>query len=170
MPPHLLPGTPNAQVMRSSDDQLREFLFQQMTVLVGTLRQHIRKYLPDILAMVHDFWGGQQAAQAAAVSPSAAPGGPLLSHILKLVSELAGACGKRSRNSCGVARAVMGMQVEGASLAWLRLHYFCPPHPSYPLCAPISSSPIHRHRPAPCTQWRCATTCVPTCLSCCHAS
>ena len=62
-------------VMRGSDDALREFLFQQLTVLVSFLRQHVRKYLPDILGLVHDFW---------------IPTSPLMPHILRLLSELSG--------------------------------------------------------------------------------
>lgn len=61
-------------VMRSAEDYLREFLCQQLTVLATYLRQHIRKYLPDILAIVHEFW---------------VPSSHLLPYILKLVSELA---------------------------------------------------------------------------------
>ena len=60
-------------VMRTSDDTLREFLFQQLTVLVSFLCQHCRKYLPDILLLIHDHW-----------HPS------LLPQILSLLSELAG--------------------------------------------------------------------------------
>ena len=63
-------------VMRGSDDALREFLFQQLTALVSFLRQHVRKYLPDILGLVHDFW---------------IPTSPLMPHILRLLSELSGA-------------------------------------------------------------------------------
>lgn len=66
-------------VMRSAEDYLREFLCQQLTVLATYLRQHIRKYLPDILAIVHEFW----------VTNS-----HLLPYILKLVSELASTWGK----------------------------------------------------------------------------
>ena len=62
-------------VMRGSDDALREFLFQQLTVLVSFLRQHVRKYLPDILGLMHDFW---------------IPTSPLMPHILRLLSELSG--------------------------------------------------------------------------------
>ena len=65
-------------VMRSSDDALRDFLFQQLTVLVSFLRQHVRKYLPDILSLVHDYW---------------IPTSALMPHILRLLSELSGEIG-----------------------------------------------------------------------------
>ena len=62
-------------VMRRRHDTLRDFLFQQLTVLVSFLRQHVRKYLPDILGLVHDYW---------------IPTSPLMPHILRLLSELSG--------------------------------------------------------------------------------
>ena len=42
-------------VMRGSGNSLREFRFQQLTVLLSFLRQHEHKYLPDILGLVHGF-------------------------------------------------------------------------------------------------------------------
>ncbi|KAK9806315.1 hypothetical protein WJX72_010074 [[Myrmecia] bisecta] len=60
-------------VVRTSDDTLREFLFQQLTVLVSFLRQHVRKYLTDILLLIHDHWQ---------------PNSALLPQILNLLSEL----------------------------------------------------------------------------------
>ncbi len=80
------PARPRAQVMpvlfavlRSADDALREFLVQQLTALVALLRAHMRKWLPDTLALAADFWG------------PASPQPALLPHLLKLISELAGA-------------------------------------------------------------------------------
>uniref|UniRef100_A0A7S1SYY6 Serine/threonine-protein kinase TOR n=1 Tax=Tetraselmis chuii TaxID=63592 RepID=A0A7S1SYY6_9CHLO len=61
------------QCMRNCEDGLREFMFQQLTVLVKYVRQHIRKYLTDLLALVHEYWNS---------SPH------LLMHILKLLAEL----------------------------------------------------------------------------------
>eukprot|EP00891_Asterochloris_glomerata_P006787 jgi/Astpho2/6787/fgenesh1_pm.00103_%23_6_t len=60
-------------IMRSTDNELREFLFQQMCELVAALRQHMRKYLPDILQLCSECWR---------------PASPLMPHILKLLSEL----------------------------------------------------------------------------------
>ena len=62
-------------IMRSSDNELREFLFEQMCELVSALRQHMRKYLPDILQLCSECWE---------------PALPLMPHILKLLSELSG--------------------------------------------------------------------------------
>ncbi len=62
-------------IMRSTDNELREFLFQQMCELVAALRQHMRKYLPDILQLCSECWR---------------PASPLMPHILKLLSELSG--------------------------------------------------------------------------------
>ena len=63
-------------VLRGADDVLRDFLVQQLTALVTLLRAHMRKWLPDILQLVADFWGSTPA---------------LTRHILKLLSELSGA-------------------------------------------------------------------------------
>lgn len=66
-------------VLRSADDALREFLVQQLTALVALLRAHMRKWLPDTLALAAELWS------------QASPQPQLLPHLLKLISELAGA-------------------------------------------------------------------------------
>ena len=66
-------------VLRSADDALREFLVQQLTALVALLRANMRKWLPDTLALAAELWS------------QAAPAPQLLPHLLKLISELAGA-------------------------------------------------------------------------------
>lgn len=43
-------------VMRTCEESLREFLFWQLAQLVGIVRQHIRKWLPDLLLLVYDNW------------------------------------------------------------------------------------------------------------------
>jgi FKBP12-rapamycin complex-associated protein len=43
-------------VVRTGEDALREFLFQQFTVLVAIIRQHVRKYLEEILTLVYEHW------------------------------------------------------------------------------------------------------------------
>lgn len=48
----------------------------QVTALVALMKAHMRKWLPDILQLIADFW---------------APTSPLLPHLLRLLSELAGA-------------------------------------------------------------------------------
>jgi hypothetical protein len=62
-------------VLRGADEALSQFLVQQMTALVVLLKAHMRKWLPDILQLIADFWS---------------PTSPLLPHLLKLLSELAG--------------------------------------------------------------------------------
>ena len=53
---HVLTRFHLAQVVLSSDDALREYLFRQLTELVKSLRQHVRKFLPDLIALVEEFW------------------------------------------------------------------------------------------------------------------
>ncbi|KAI3435635.1 hypothetical protein D9Q98_001694 [Chlorella vulgaris] len=65
------------QLTRGADDlQRRVDMVRALTDLVVLMRQHVRKFLPDLLALVNDFWG--------------APGGPaaMLPHILSLLAEL----------------------------------------------------------------------------------
>ena len=43
-------------VMRTCDLQRRQFLFQQLGVLVSIIKQYIREYLPTILELIHEYW------------------------------------------------------------------------------------------------------------------
>jgi hypothetical protein len=43
-------------VMRTCDPSFREFLFTQLGMLVSIVKQHIRQYLDDIFALVHEHW------------------------------------------------------------------------------------------------------------------
>eukprot|EP00887_Chlorella_sp_A99_P006163 scaffold3.g6163.t1 len=62
------------QLTRAADDaQRRVDMVRALTDLVVLMRQHIRKFLPDFLALVHDFWGTTPA---------------LLPHVLNLLAEL----------------------------------------------------------------------------------
>lgn len=62
------------QLTRGADDvQRRVDLVRALTDLVRLMQQHIRKFLPDFLALVHDFWGGSPV---------------LLPHVLALLAEL----------------------------------------------------------------------------------
>lgn len=63
-------------VVRTADEQLRLFLLQRLTGLLAVLRQHLRRWLPDLVGLVHDFWGA---------------GPEVLGDLLTLVSELASA-------------------------------------------------------------------------------
>ena len=62
------------QLTRSADDvQRRVDLVRALTDLVRLMHQHVRRFLPDFLALVHEFWAG---------SPL------LLPHVLALLAEL----------------------------------------------------------------------------------
>ncbi|XP_064598762.1 serine/threonine-protein kinase mTOR-like [Liolophura sinensis] len=43
-------------VIRTADTGFREFLFQQLGVIIAIVKQHIRNYLDDIFALIKDFW------------------------------------------------------------------------------------------------------------------
>ncbi|KAJ9051250.1 phosphatidylinositol kinase- protein kinase tor1 [Entomophthora muscae] len=40
-----------------------EFYFQQLSILVGIVKQHVRVFLPDILALVKEFWHSTASIQ-----------------------------------------------------------------------------------------------------------
>lgn len=62
------------QLTRGAEDlQRRVEMIRALTDLVVLMRQHIRKFLPDILSLVHDFWIG---------SPT------MLPNVLTLLAEL----------------------------------------------------------------------------------
>jgi len=54
---------PILALLESSQQGLRDFLFQQLGILVSIVKQHIRPYLPKVLLLVHEFWP-QRAFQA----------------------------------------------------------------------------------------------------------
>ncbi|ELU01654.1 hypothetical protein CAPTEDRAFT_155489 [Capitella teleta] len=43
-------------VIRTSDATFREFLFQQLGVIIAIVKQHIRNYLDDIFNLIKDYW------------------------------------------------------------------------------------------------------------------
>lgn len=43
-------------VLRTADVSFREYLFQQLAILIAIVKQHIRNYLDDIFALVQEFW------------------------------------------------------------------------------------------------------------------
>ena len=52
--PQIIP--PMLDLVKSSQQGLREFLFQQLSILVAIVKQHIRPYLPQTFELVHEFW------------------------------------------------------------------------------------------------------------------
>ena len=43
-------------VLRTADVNFREYLFQQLAILIAIVKQHIRNYLDDIFELVREFW------------------------------------------------------------------------------------------------------------------
>ncbi|XP_071805479.1 serine/threonine-protein kinase mTOR-like isoform X2 [Asterias amurensis] len=52
--PQIMPTYLN--VIRTSDAGIREFLFQQLGIMISIVKQHIRNYLDDIFDLIRDFW------------------------------------------------------------------------------------------------------------------
>ena len=48
--PRIIPAF--AAVTRSSAARLQEFHLQQLVILIGTIKQHVREYMPDIFGLV----------------------------------------------------------------------------------------------------------------------
>lgn len=47
---------PILSVMRSCEAGFRKFIFQQLATLVSSAKQHIREYLNEIFALIHEHW------------------------------------------------------------------------------------------------------------------
>ncbi|KAI0272361.1 atypical/PIKK/FRAP protein kinase [Gloeopeniophorella convolvens] len=55
--PQIIPAF--AAVTRGSAARLQEFHLQQLAILIGIIKQHVRKYMPDIFGLVTDLWENQ---------------------------------------------------------------------------------------------------------------
>lgn len=42
--------------MAETDSVLREEIFTQLTRLVAVVKQHMRRFLPDLLQLIHTYW------------------------------------------------------------------------------------------------------------------
>ncbi|XP_053376740.1 serine/threonine-protein kinase mTOR-like [Mercenaria mercenaria] len=43
-------------VIRSADQNFRDFLFQQLGLIIAIVKQHIKNYLDDIFSLIKEFW------------------------------------------------------------------------------------------------------------------
>lgn len=57
--PQIMP--PYLQLLRTSEPRFREFLFQQLAVMVSIVKVHLRDYLPDVFELVREFWLAQSS-------------------------------------------------------------------------------------------------------------
>ena len=55
-------------VIRSCAPSLQEFYVQQLSILVGIVKQHIRNYLTDILTLIREFWNPNSSLQITIIS------------------------------------------------------------------------------------------------------
>ena len=51
-------------VIRTSDNQFRDFLFGQLGFLIQIVKQHIRNYLDDIFILIKEFWTADSPLQS----------------------------------------------------------------------------------------------------------
>jgi FKBP12-rapamycin complex-associated protein len=64
--PQIMP--PFLSMMRTCPSGMLEFYFQQLAVIVSIVKQHIRKYLPEIISLIQDFWNTNPNLQATSLS------------------------------------------------------------------------------------------------------
>lgn len=55
-------------MMKSCPASMLEFYFQQLGLLVAIVKQHIRNYIPDIIALIQDHWGLNSNIQTTALA------------------------------------------------------------------------------------------------------
>ncbi|XP_064459506.1 serine/threonine-protein kinase mTOR-like [Ornithodoros turicata] len=60
--PQVVPSLLN--VIRTADTSFREFLFQQLGLLIAIVKQHIRNYLDDIFLLIKEFWNVNSPIQS----------------------------------------------------------------------------------------------------------
>ncbi|XP_047975859.1 serine/threonine-protein kinase TOR-like isoform X2 [Salvia hispanica] len=75
--PKVLPDL--LHTVRTCDDFLKEYIIWKLGTLVSIVRQHIRKYLPDLFCLVSDLWSSSFALPA---SNRPVHGSPIL-HLLE---------------------------------------------------------------------------------------
>lgn len=61
-------------IVRTCEEGLKEFITWKLGTLVSIVRQHIRKYLPDLLALVSELW----SSFSLPATSRPAPGSPIL--------------------------------------------------------------------------------------------
>ncbi|CAH1240669.1 MTOR [Branchiostoma lanceolatum] len=74
--PQIMPTYLN--VIKTCDANVREFLFQQMGMLISIIKQHIRNYLDDIFTIIKEYW---------------TPNSPMQNTIILLVEQIVVALG-----------------------------------------------------------------------------
>lgn len=51
-------------LVRTADVNVREYLFQQLAILIAIVKQHIRNYLDDIFTLIKEFWTASSPLQS----------------------------------------------------------------------------------------------------------
>ncbi len=55
-------------VLRHSPPSLQETYFQQLAILIGIVKHHIRNYLSDVFNLIHDSWDPNSSLQLTIIS------------------------------------------------------------------------------------------------------
>ncbi|BFZ23557.1 hypothetical protein BsWGS_26596 [Bradybaena similaris] len=54
-------------VFRTAETGFREFLFQQLGVIIAIVKQHIKNYLGDIFTLIKEYWSSSTSMQSAII-------------------------------------------------------------------------------------------------------
>lgn len=118
-------------VIRSSEDTFRDFLFQQLGGLISIVRQHVRNYLDSIFELIMDFWKDDSPLQPTIIllveNISTALGSEFKIYLPQLIPQILRVLmndGSRDRQVTG--KLLIAIQRFGNTLADY-LHLFLPP-------------------------------------------
>lgn len=78
--------------IRTANNNLREFLFQQLAILVEIVRQHIITYMDDIFKLIKEFWTANTPLQATLINLieqiALALGGEFRNYLSQLIPQI----------------------------------------------------------------------------------
>ncbi|XP_071544223.1 serine/threonine-protein kinase mTOR [Panulirus ornatus] len=109
-------------VIRTSDANFRDFLFQQLAMLIGIVKQHIRNYLDDIIEVLKEFWvtGGKLETTITIItvveSIALAVGTEFKIYLKELVPMILKSCINDSKEKQVTAKLLLAFQKFGATL------------------------------------------------------
>ena len=118
-------------VIRSSEDAFRDFLFQQLGGLISIVRQHVRNYLDSIFDLIKDFWKDDSPLQPTIIllveSISMALGSEFKIYLPRLIHQIERVLIQdASRDRQVTGKLLTAIQRFGSTLADY-LHLFLPP-------------------------------------------
>jgi FKBP12-rapamycin complex-associated protein len=97
-------------VLRTADVGFREYLFQQLAILIAIVKQHIRNYLDDVFALVREFWTWNSPLQSTLIHlvehVAVALGAEFKIYLPRLMPQVVALAGKNRHGTAVVARSI----------------------------------------------------------------